>query len=135
MNTAGHYRSLLSLGLQIARTFLQGFDDTYLEKWYSVAAVTFVDIKTASASSPRQYRRVLTCFLASSSNSPDALRNCSNHLFHLGQSSGFLKLKGSGGSKRSWAIVHRCYHVVFWSLLKTQYKDIQHRSLYYLTCY
>ena len=65
------------------------------------SSVALVEVSTASASSPRQYRSVLICLVAAR---PDATLNCSNRLRHRGQSSGVLKLKGSGGWRRICAI-------------------------------
>ena len=62
-----------------------------------MCAVAFVEVRTDSASSPRQYSRVLICFAGDSSPRPDATRNCSNRLRQRDHSSGVLKLKGSGG--------------------------------------
>ena len=68
------------------------------------AAVILVEVRTSSASSPRQYSSVLTCCSSTSAVSPETLLNCSNRLYHLGQSSGLLKLKASGGCKRTLTI-------------------------------
>ena len=60
-----------------------------------------------------QYKRVLTCPVSSRlATRPQARQNYSNLLFHLGHSSGFLKLKGAGGC--NWSIILKdqsCYHV------------------------
>ena len=53
----------------------------------------FVDIKTSSASSPKQYKSVLTCLSSSSLDNPDAMQNCSNLCHHLGHSSGVSNQK------------------------------------------
>ena len=55
-------------------------------------------VRTDSASSPRQYRNVLTCFTATSAARHDATWNCSYRLRHLGHPSGDLKLNGPGGA-------------------------------------
>ena len=46
---------------------------------------------------------------------PEAVRNCSYCLFHFVHSSGFRKLKGSGGCSRRFAMFlwHRCHHVAW----------------------
>ena len=61
------------------------------------SALALVEFRTASASSPRQYSRVLTCFPSLSAVSPAATRYCSKR----GQSSGLRKSNGSGGRRLS----------------------------------
>ena len=61
--------------------------------------LSVVGVWTSSSSSPILYRRVLTCLVSASADYPDAIINCSNLLCHFSHSSGFLKLKGSGGLK------------------------------------
>ena len=56
-----------------------------------------VEVETSSASSPKQYRSVLTCVSSSSLRNPDATRNCSKRRRHLGHLSGELKLNGGRG--------------------------------------
>ena len=63
-----------------------------------------VDFSTSPASSPMQYRRVHTWRGSPSSASPEAMRNCSNLLFHLCHSSGHLKSNLSGGCRRTLAM-------------------------------
>ena len=59
---------------------------------------------TSPASSPRQYKSVLTCFPSSSVERPDATRYCSKRLSHRGHSSGFRRSNCCGGTKRLSAI-------------------------------
>ena len=66
--------------------------------------MTLVEDNTPSASSPIQYRRVLTCRGPSSEASPDAMRNCSDLFRQRGQSSGFRKSNGSGAFSCTVAI-------------------------------
>ena len=72
---------------------LEDYTSAYLEKvvkaldhrvFYTFlsASVTPVDVKTASASSPRQYNTVLTCCVASELPSPDATRKWSKRRRH-----------------------------------------------------
>ena len=61
------------------------------------SSVGLVNVSTESASSSRQYSNVLICLKSASPSSPEATRNCWKHRFHSGQSSGVLKLNGSGG--------------------------------------
>ena len=62
-----------------------------------VRPAVFKRVRTAVTyltSSPMQYRKVLTCFVAAS-------RNWAKRRFHPDQSSGLRKLNGSGGCRRS----------------------------------
>ena len=55
----------------------------YLERNVSVFSALF----------PMQYSRLLSCWLSSSADRPNARWNCSNHCFQHGHSSGVLDLK------------------------------------------
>ena len=92
------------------------------------SSVAFVESNILSASGPIQ---ILTCRASPVSESPDAMGNCSNHFFQLGQLSRLLKLKFFGVCTLMFAIP-LCHHVVFnntnisnqWNNCKS-YKHIQ----------
>ena len=104
------------------------------------SALGFVEVRTASASSSRQYSDVFTCQSSLPSWSLEAMWNCLKRLFHRGQSSWFLKLNKSGGCRLSLDIVmegetRRCYHVMLWLLIvgsKTSNESMQHSAAQYI---
>jgi len=75
---------------------------TYLY-FFRASSLILVEASTPSASSPKQYSKVLTWRTSSSLSSPDVLRNCSKQRFHFAHPSGFLISNGSSGCR---CIVH-----------------------------
>ena len=60
---------------------------------------TLVNARISSASSPKQYNKVLTYRSSNSFDNPAATRYCLNCRFHLGHKSGELNGKDAGGLK------------------------------------
>ena len=71
------------------------------ELYFALSVVEiFVDDSTSSASSPIQYKSVLTCRASPSLDArPKVRQYCSNLLLHLDHPSGFLKLNRQEGSQ------------------------------------
>ena len=67
-----------------------------------LASLMLVDVRTSSASSPRQYSKVLIYRSSLSPAIPDAMQNC---LKRFGHSSGLLKFNFAGFAVECWPFV------------------------------
>ena len=70
-----------------------------------------VDVRTSSASSPKQYSNVLICSSLLLPVIPDAMQNCSKCFLHFGHSSGLLTL--------NFAVEHWPFLLFRWILIQT----------------
>ena len=67
-------------------------------------SLMFVDVRTSSASSPRQYSKVPICHSSLLLAIPDSMSNCSKRLLDFDHSSRLLKLNFAGGCSGMLAI-------------------------------